>query len=151
MKIEAMSFTRKDAVERIMDVAPQIADHILKIFLFPESRYVEGWAKELNTWYGYCRKTGLNLKGGKKLDHDGFFDSLFGPVKNKTEVLKRYKAVIANNPKLKVTSRYPESEIPVLNTAIGAVYITMANSLRDGDSWDDFVQDLRVATHTDKI
>jgi len=59
-----MAFPRKDVIDAIRNHLPRIAEHAVKIILFPHSRDVAHWKAELAAWSGYLSK--LRLKSNNK-------------------------------------------------------------------------------------
>ena len=49
-KIFEMAFKRKNAIDKIRNKQDVISEHLLKVLLFPNSRDVPGWKKELDVW-----------------------------------------------------------------------------------------------------
>lgn len=147
MKILAMSLNRGTALKHVGNLAPKIAEHIIKVFLFPHCTYTKGWLKELNAWYSSVADTGSNIKKGKKLNADDYFDILIRPLMG--EGLKKiYKGVIVGNPELKL-ERFPIRDLHVLDSMTTGLYLHLANCLEDDEPWEHFAGTLRNYTHTE--
>ena len=45
------SFYKAEAINKISDLQFQIAEHIVKIFMYTESQFINHWYNELNSWF----------------------------------------------------------------------------------------------------
>ena len=49
-KLFEMAFERKIAINKARNLQNQISRHLIKLFMFQDSEYVNHWSNELNTW-----------------------------------------------------------------------------------------------------
>ena len=76
-----MAFPRKDIVDTIRNYMPRIAEHAVKIILFPQSKDVSHWKGEITGWAKFLSK--LRLKSNNKpmgyaLAYKYLYDGPFG-------------------------------------------------------------------------
>lgn len=64
--IDAMTFQRGKAEDRITDLGRPLLKHVIKLYLYPKSQYVIGWEREVRAWYLDISNVATSLKGGKK-------------------------------------------------------------------------------------
>lgn len=145
MKITAMAFQRKEVEQKIKSLAPVFAEHIVKMFLYPNSQYVKGWEKELKAWYETVRTYGHSVKGGKSLSKDRFFDCLYLPVKS--SIKKMYPTIVLKNQEL--TPSYKKEDLAVLDTMVGGLYLMIAEALSNNKDWLLVARDVRILTLAD--
>lgn len=143
--VTAMSISRGEALKKIGNFAPKLAEHIIKIFLYPDCKYVKGWTREIKTWYSDIGFLGNHMKKGARLKHDDYYDVLILPVSGPS-FKKLYKSVVINNPEL-TTTRYPLKDLPILDSLVTGLYLNMATCLENDRSWLDFVESLKTLTH----
>ena len=69
MKISiSMAYERGFALRKVEELAKEVAEHLLKCYLMPESSYRKGWLKELAAWldssyvYGNIKSSRLKRK-----------------------------------------------------------------------------------------
>ncbi len=146
MKTDA-SFKRKDSLRHIKALAPKIAEHVMKIFMYPHTKYVDGWTDELSGWYDSVADAGFNLKKGDKLSYDALFEALWWPMAG--NLPKMYSRILKSNQEITVSHRYPKKEIPVLEAMVASVYVQMTKSLVANQSWLQFVGALRKSAHVE--
>lgn len=78
--LTAMSFQRSKAEDKITELGDNITEHALKIMLYPETSFVEGWRKEIRAWYFSCLRMGSNLKKGKSFKASDYYKFLANPI-----------------------------------------------------------------------
>jgi hypothetical protein len=140
--VEGMSLNKKEAEQKIGYLAKHLAEHMMKIFLYPETTHVAGWTKEVRAVYNRCQDLGLNLKKNKRLDHSSFFDNLYAPVAgSKFDAL--YEAVSQDF--TGIVPAWKPDDKRVLDATMTAVYNQLANCLAQNKSWTQFVHTLYEA------
>jgi hypothetical protein len=144
MQVKAMAFQRKEVEQKIRNLAPIFAQHILKMFLYPNSQFTKGWEKELKSWYDSSKNLGHKIKGGKSLSEEEYFDCLFFPLR---PLKKLYRAVVADNREL--SPLYLETELPILDSMVSGLYLALAEALANKRDWILMVRDLREFTGID--
>ncbi len=71
------AYFRSDAIQRLKDLSPQIAIHIVKLSALPSSQDVNGWQKELEAWRGALSLVNHGKKGRENLSIDGVFEDVY--------------------------------------------------------------------------
>lgn len=61
--IYAMAISKKDAIHQLQGISDPLTEHLVKIYLFPDSSYREHWCKEIRNFLSRVPK----LKNGNKL------------------------------------------------------------------------------------
>jgi hypothetical protein len=59
-----MAFSKADAIRKTSELQFEIAEHLIKVFMYSESEYVNHWCNELNSWLKKIQK--LKLKNSNK-------------------------------------------------------------------------------------
>ena len=146
-KVVAMAFQRKEAESQISHYSLQLAKHIMKLFLFPDSPHAKGWIKEVRAWYLTCRKYGNNLKGGKAFKAKEYMEFLFQiPFGKGTPDIKEIQdQMVEQNEGLTAKP----IELYELKGMLTALYAVMCESLAQDTDWQDFVHHLSQYTNTD--
>lgn len=133
--IQAMSLNRKDAESKICSLADEFFMHVLKVYLFPKSTYVDGWCIELRAWYRKIRRTGANLKKGNFFsakDYKKFLEFAFEFEVNTFHEHIEY--VFKKNSRLKTK---PPSDSNSVLKDIRKFYAFLADSLENNTAWLD--------------
>lgn len=76
MKIEAMPLKRKDAMDRLMSLGPNIVEHSIKVTLNPSHQAAKHWCLEIIAWVDQAHDATF-LKGGKRVAASDADDALF--------------------------------------------------------------------------
>lgn len=77
MKVSiSMAYERGFAITKLEELSKQVAEHLLKIYLMPDSEYRAGWIKELSAWLDTAYDYGRITKG-KRLKEKDFKTSIF--------------------------------------------------------------------------
>ena len=82
-RIIAMPFTRSDAEGKITALSEVVTTHIIKIILYRDSPYCNGWRKEIRTRLYLIEKYGNNFKKGRSLkqgDYRNFLSIFIEPI-----------------------------------------------------------------------
>lgn len=45
-----MAFARAEAIKKVSELQFEIAEHLIKVFMYSESEFVNHWCNELNSW-----------------------------------------------------------------------------------------------------
>lgn len=74
----SMAFNRKQAIDFIHNIEPEIIEHLCKIAVINEHRdiYVNDWTWEILTWLRQIYRKTQNLKSGKGLKLDEYLSVL---------------------------------------------------------------------------
>jgi len=136
--IEAMSFTRSVAESKITGLGNPFYEHVVKIFLFPESSHVDHWLKELVGWYYQIQTIGLNLKKGNAFSSAEFESFLTERHRHRAEAFTAtLDVLIAHN------SGIPHNEVrrkevgdSELHHRISRFYHFMAECLASDLKWN---------------
>lgn len=74
--ITAMSFHKKDAMEKLVNLALPITEHLMKLLVLPKSSDAPHWKTELSGWQGELRrynngktKSGVNYSQKSLMNH----------------------------------------------------------------------------------
>ncbi len=137
--IEAMSFTRSVAESKITGLGNPFYEHVVEVFLFPDSNYVDHWLKELVGWYYQIQTIGLNLKKGRAFSPAEFASFLterhrHRPAESFTALLD---VLIAHNADIPhAERRRTEVGDSELHHRISRFYHFMAEYLATDRKWD---------------
>jgi hypothetical protein len=85
-KLFEMAFERKVAVNKARNLQNQISRHLIKVYMYRDSEYVNHWCNELNTWLNDIQDN--IIRGTKRpLDFDTLMKILFvEPLESIAEV-----------------------------------------------------------------
>lgn len=71
------AYFRSDAIQRLKDLSPQIAIHLVKLSSVPSGQDVNGWQRELEAWRGSLSLVNHGKKGRENLSIDGVFEEVY--------------------------------------------------------------------------
>lgn len=97
-----MAFERKIAIQKARNLQNQISRHIIKVYMYSDSDYVNHWYNELNSWFWDIQDTVLkNTK--KPLDYHTLMKILFEePMETVEEVQNKMNKIYREYKDLKI-------------------------------------------------
>jgi hypothetical protein len=137
--VEALAFKRSDAESKITELGRQVLKHVIKIQLYPNSKYVEGWFKEIRAWYADIADYATSLKKNKKFTADQVHEFMYPKAYSIRKLEDLVEAIIGINPKLKK----PKYDIHVMHETLLKFYGTMSECAVAGKSWHELQAALR--------
>lgn len=136
--IEAMSRTRSYAEGKITNLGDPFYEHVLKVFLFPNSSQVNHWCGELKAWFYAMQVLGLNLKGGKKFKADEFEKFLTETLRHKPNEVFPFtlERLVLHHPRIPHRADRLETLGPVvLHNRVTSFYQELAVLLATDSDW----------------
>jgi len=101
-KLFELAFNRAETIKKVSDLQFQIAEHIVKVFMYHESSKVDHWCSELNTWFRKIQR--LKLRGtNQPLSYDVLIQVLWEePLESVEEVQDHMNEMVYDYPDLKI-------------------------------------------------
>jgi hypothetical protein len=102
-KLFEMAFERKIAINQARSLQNQISRHLIKVFMYQDSEYVNHWCNELNTWLSDIQDN--IVKGTKRpLDSHTLMKIIFHePMESVDEVQNLMNRVYKQYKNIKIT------------------------------------------------
>jgi hypothetical protein len=131
--VTGMTYKRGDAESKITDLGYEFAEHVMKVYLFPHTSYVDGCLNELRAWFDRIYFIGSRLKGGKSFSAQHYTEFLFESISWKEHRFPdRVESIVERNPKIKVRK---DLDVPKMLEELRAFYLELGKLLEQDASW----------------
>lgn len=99
-----MAYQRKIAIEKVRNLQDTLADHLIKVLIFPHSRSVNHWYNEINSYLTKINIVKIKPHGERFFDSH-LFDILFDePMGTEEDLTDRIRLIKSEYPRLKMSS-----------------------------------------------
>lgn len=92
-KLFEMAYHKKDAIDKISNISPNISRELLKILMYQESKNRSHWKSKINGWLNDVSEWS-DIKKGKRLDSKILFEKLFNePLEDLDQLIKKINRI----------------------------------------------------------
>ncbi len=130
-RLSAMAYSRSRAEDLCHDLGEEIRNHLIKVYLYPQSTHVKGWMLELRAWYRRIVYVGNNQKK-KPLKFKDYYMWLYADCVS-TRLDSECDVILLKNTRLKPRA-FTHSE---MEEVFQKVYTVICRALSQNENWDN--------------